>query len=90
VLRFGSSTTKEGGSRQRTAQRRGQRSGGADGNRRWEPMETGGGSRWKDENGPSDEMGQKPRRMQHKLFLLFLNFKQDFRFKNQRFEILLN
>jgi hypothetical protein len=53
------------------------------------PMEAGGGSRWRDENGPSDEMGRKPRRLQHKLFL-FLNFKQDFRLKNQRFEILLN
>jgi hypothetical protein len=64
---------------------------GADGSRRWEPMEAGGASQWRDENGLSDEMGQKPRRLQHKLFLsFFLNFKQDFRFKNQRFEILLN
>jgi hypothetical protein len=61
---------------------------GVDGSRRWETMEAGGGSRWKDKNGPSDEMGRKPRRLQHKLF--FLNFKQDFRFKNQSFEILLN
>jgi hypothetical protein len=52
-------------------------------------MEAGGGSRWRDENGPSDEMGRKPRRLQHKLFL-FLNFIKDFGFKNQRFEILLN
>jgi hypothetical protein len=35
------------------------------------PMEAGGGSRWKDENGPSEEMGRKPRWMQHKLFLFF-------------------
>jgi hypothetical protein len=92
ALRFGSSRTEEGGSRQRTARRRGRSRWklevGADGSWRWELMETGGGSRWRDENGPSDEMGRKSRRLQHKLF--FLNFKQDFRFKNQRFEILLN
>jgi hypothetical protein len=52
-------------------------------------MEAGGGSQWRDDNGPSDEMGRRPRRLQHKLFL-FLIFKQDFRFKNQRFDILLN
>jgi hypothetical protein len=32
-------------------------------------MEAGGGSRWRDENGPSDEIGRKPRRLQYKLFL---------------------
>jgi hypothetical protein len=89
ALQFGSSHAEEGGSRQRSARRRGRRGGGADGSRRWEPMEDGGGRRWRNENGPSDEMGRKPRRLQHKLFL-FLNFKQDFRFKTQRFEILLN
>jgi hypothetical protein len=52
ALQFGSSRVEEGGSRQRTAWRRGQRGGGADGSRRWEPMEAGGGSRWRDENGP--------------------------------------
>jgi hypothetical protein len=39
ALRFGSSRVEEGGSRQRTARRRGRRGGGADGSRRWEPME---------------------------------------------------
>jgi hypothetical protein len=34
------------------------------------------------------KMGRKARRLQHKLF--FLNFKHDYRFKNQRFEILLS
>jgi hypothetical protein len=63
ALRFGSSRMEEGGRQQRTAQRRGWRGGSADGSRRWEPMETGGRSRWKDENGPSDEMGRKPRRL---------------------------
>jgi hypothetical protein len=89
ALRFGSSRVEEGGNRQCTTRRRGRRGGGADGSPRLEPMEAGGGSRWRDENGSSDEMGRKPRRLQHKLFL-FLNFKQDFRFKNQRVEILLN
>jgi hypothetical protein len=48
------------------------------------PMEARGGSQWKPEVGADGEtkMGQEPRRLQHKLFL-FLNFKQDFRFKNQ-------
>jgi hypothetical protein len=82
MLRFGSSRAEEGGSRQRTARRcQWKPKVGADGSRRWEPMER---RKW-----ASDEMGRKPIRMQHKLFL-FLNFKQDFRFKNQRFEILLN
>jgi hypothetical protein len=88
ALRFVSSRTEEGGSWQSAARRCGRRGGGAVGSRRWEPLEAGGGSRWRDENGLSDEMGRKPRRLQHKLFI-FLNFKQDFRFKNQRFEILL-
>jgi hypothetical protein len=74
ALRFVSSRTEEGSSRQRTARRRGRRGSGADGSRRWEPMEARGGSRWRDENGSSDEMGRKPRRLQHKLFLFF-NFK---------------
>jgi hypothetical protein len=39
ALRFGSSRTEEGGSRQRTAQRRDRRGGGANGSRRWEPVE---------------------------------------------------
>jgi hypothetical protein len=39
VLWFGSSRVEEGGSQQRTARRRGQRGGSADGSRRWEPME---------------------------------------------------
>jgi hypothetical protein len=30
------------------------------------PMEARGGSRWRDKNGPSDKMGRKPRRLQHK------------------------
>jgi hypothetical protein len=71
ACRFGSSRMEEGGSRQRTAQRRGRRGGGADGSRRWEPMEDGDGSRWRDKNGLSDEMGRKPRTLQHKLFLFF-------------------
>jgi hypothetical protein len=74
TLRFGSSRMEEGDSQQRTARRCGRRGGGADGSRRWESMEAERGSRWRDENGPSDEMGRKPRRLQHKLFL-FLNFK---------------
>jgi hypothetical protein len=36
------------------------------------------------------KMGREPRRLQHNPFFIFLNFKLDFRFKNQRFEILLN
>jgi hypothetical protein len=52
ALQFGSSRTEEGGSRQRTARRRDRTGSGADGSRRWEPMETGGGSRWRVENGP--------------------------------------
>jgi hypothetical protein len=51
ALRLGSSHVEEGGSRHCTARQRGRRCGGADGSRRWEPMETGGGSPWKDENG---------------------------------------
>jgi hypothetical protein len=58
ALRFGSSRREEGGSRQHTARRCGRRGGDADGCRRWEPMETGGGSQWRDENGPSDKMGR--------------------------------
>jgi hypothetical protein len=64
------------------------------------PMEAGGGSRCTGPKGRAvragfggsageTKMGRKLRRLQHKLFL-FLNFKQNFRFKNQRFEILLN
>jgi hypothetical protein len=95
---FGCSLTEEGNSRRCKVRRCGRRGGGANGSRRWEPMyrakrPSGAGRfRWecrRDENGPSDEMGRKLRRLQHKLFL-FLNFKQNFRFKNQRFEILLN
>jgi hypothetical protein len=71
ALWFGSSRAEEDGSRQRTARRRGRRGGGADGSQRWEPMEAGGGSRWRDKNGPSDKMDRKPRRLQHKLFLFF-------------------
>jgi hypothetical protein len=52
ALRFGSSHTEEGGSRQRMAWRRGRRGGGADGSHRWEAMEAGVGSRWRDKNGP--------------------------------------
>jgi hypothetical protein len=39
ALRFGSSRTGEVGSRHHTARRHGRRGGGADGSRRWEPME---------------------------------------------------
>jgi hypothetical protein len=39
VIRFGSSRTEEGGSRQCTARQRDRRGDGADGSRRWEPME---------------------------------------------------
>jgi hypothetical protein len=55
VLRFGSSRMEEGDSRQRTAWWRGWRGGGAVGSRRWKPMETGGGSRWKLEVGADGE-----------------------------------
>jgi hypothetical protein len=68
TLRFGSSHAEEGGSLQRTARWLDWRGSGADGSQRWDPMEAGGGSRWRDENGLSDEMGRKPRRLQHKLF----------------------
>jgi hypothetical protein len=54
-LRFGSSRTEEGGSRQHTAWWHSRRDGGADGSRRWEPMEVGGGSRWKPEAGANGE-----------------------------------
>jgi hypothetical protein len=39
ALRFGSSRMEEGGIRQRIARWRDRRGGGADGSRRWEPME---------------------------------------------------
>jgi hypothetical protein len=45
VLQFGSSRMVEGGSQRCMARRRGRRGGGADGSRRWDPMEAGGGSR---------------------------------------------
>jgi hypothetical protein len=53
ALRFGSSHAEEGGSQQRTARWRGRRGGCANGSHWWEPMEAGGGSRWRDENGPT-------------------------------------
>jgi hypothetical protein len=97
ALRFGSSRMEEGGSRQRTARRCGRRGGGADGSRRWEPMEAGGGSRWKPEVGADGEtkMGRVTKWAESQggcsiNSFIVLNFKQDFRFKNQRFEILLN
>jgi hypothetical protein len=50
TLRFGSSRVEEGGSRQRTARRRGRRGSVADGSRRWEPMERRKWAEWR--NGP--------------------------------------
>jgi hypothetical protein len=50
--------------------------GGADGSRMWEPMER---RKWAENQGGCSINS-----------FFFLNFKQDFRFKNQRFEILLN
>jgi hypothetical protein len=55
ALRFVSSHTEEGGSRQRTAWQCGGRGGGINGSRWWEPMEIGGGSRWKPEVGADGE-----------------------------------
>jgi chitinase len=51
MLQFGSSRMEEGDSRRRTAWWHGWRGGGADGSQRWELMEAGGQSRWRDENG---------------------------------------
>jgi hypothetical protein len=50
----------EGGSQQRTARRRSRRGGGADGSRRWELMEAGGGSRWKPEVGHDGSRSWEP------------------------------
>jgi hypothetical protein len=96
TLQFGSSHAEDGGSRRRTTRQCGRRGDGAGGSRRWEmtpwwavpgrkaeqsaPISMGVKER---RNGPSDKMGQKPRRLQRKLF--FKKFKQNFRFKNQRF-----
>jgi hypothetical protein len=44
TLWFGSSRAEEGGSQRRTARPRGRRGSGADGRRRWEPMEARGRS----------------------------------------------
>jgi hypothetical protein len=76
ALRFGSSCTEEGGNRQCTARWHSWRGGGADGSQRWEPMER---RKWAESQGGCSMNS-----------FFFLNFKQDFRFKNQRFEILLN
>jgi hypothetical protein len=79
--------------------------GGADGSRRWEPMEAGGGSRRTGLKGRAEQAGfggsegetKMGRAMKwaecqggYSINSFFLNFKQDFRFKNRRFEILLN
>jgi hypothetical protein len=86
TLRFGSSCTEEGGSQQRTAQWRGRKSGGADGSQTWEPevgadgeMKMGRVTKWAESQGGCIIN-----------YFFFKNFKQDFRFKNQMFEILLN
>jgi hypothetical protein len=62
------------------------------------PMEAGGESQWKLEVGADGKtkMGRVMKWAESQggcsinSFFLFLNFKQDFRFKNQGFEILLN
>jgi hypothetical protein len=74
TLQFGSSHAEEGGSRRCTTRQCGRRGDGADGSRRWEttpwwavpgrkaeqsePVSMGVKER---RNGPSDEMGQKPK-----------------------------
>jgi hypothetical protein len=60
TLQFGSSRAEEGGSQQHTARQRGRRGGGADGSWRWEPMEDGGGSRWKPEVGADGSRRWEP------------------------------
>jgi hypothetical protein len=57
-LRFGSLRAEEGGSRQCTARWCGRRGSGANGSRRWEPMEAGGGSQWKPEVGADALVGR--------------------------------
>jgi hypothetical protein len=95
---FGSSCTEEGGSQRRTARRRGQRGGGADGSWRWEPLYRArrpsgagsfGGSEGEMKMGRATKWAESQGGCSINPFF-FLNFKQDFRFKNRRFEILLN
>jgi hypothetical protein len=54
-------------------------------------MEAEGGSRWKPEVGANGETKWAKSQGGYNInSFFFLNFKQDFRFKNQRLEILLN
>jgi hypothetical protein len=89
MLRFGSSRVEEGGSRQCTARRHGRRGSGADGSRRWEPMEAGDGSEGETKMSRVMKWAESQGGCSINSFFS-LNFKQDFRFKNQRFEILFN
>jgi hypothetical protein len=102
ALWFGSSRVEEGGSWWRMARWHDWRGGGAKGSQRWETTPwwavpgrkaewTGyGGSEGETKMGQATKWAESQGGSSINSFFSFLNFKQDFRFKNQWFEILLN